>query len=55
VYAALAYYHGHRSEIDADIEADERLVAEMKATAGAPKLEEKLSQRYGKDNTLLPG
>lgn len=34
VYAALAYYHDHRAEIDADIEADERFVAEMKAKAG---------------------
>src|SRR5438270_10425887 len=34
VFAALAYYHSHRAEIDADIEADERLVAEMKAKAG---------------------
>jgi uncharacterized protein (DUF433 family) len=33
VYAALAYYHAHRAEIDADIEADERFVAEMKAKA----------------------
>jgi uncharacterized protein (DUF433 family) len=31
VFAALAYYHSHRAEIDADIEADERFVAEMKA------------------------
>jgi hypothetical protein len=30
VYASLAYYHSHRAEIDADIEADERFVAEMK-------------------------
>jgi uncharacterized protein (DUF433 family) len=30
VYAALAYYHGHRSEIDADVGADERFVAAMK-------------------------
>src|SRR5215470_17775989 len=29
VYAALAYYHSHRTEIDADIEADERFAAEL--------------------------
>jgi uncharacterized protein (DUF433 family) len=34
VFAALAYYHGHRAEIDADIEADERFVADLKAKAG---------------------
>src|SRR5437867_867919 len=31
VYAALTYYHSHRPEIDADIVADEKFVAEMKA------------------------
>jgi uncharacterized protein (DUF433 family) len=34
VFAALAYYHSHRDEIDADIEADERYVAEMKPKSG---------------------
>jgi uncharacterized protein (DUF433 family) len=33
VYAALSYYHSHRAEIDADIEADERFVAELRAAA----------------------
>jgi uncharacterized protein (DUF433 family) len=42
VYAALAYYHSHRAEIDADIAADEQFVAEMKAKAGPSKLQEKL-------------
>src|SRR5438270_1550847 len=37
VFAALAYYHSHRVEIDADIEADERFVAEMRAKAGTAK------------------
>jgi uncharacterized protein (DUF433 family) len=39
VFAALAYYHGHRAEIDADIEADARFVAEMKAKAGPSRLQ----------------
>jgi uncharacterized protein (DUF433 family) len=34
VFAALAYYHSHRAGIDADIEADERFVADMKGKAG---------------------
>src|SRR5260370_42365337 len=42
VFAALAYYHSHRTEIDADIEADARFVAELKAKAGRSKLQEKL-------------
>src|SRR5436190_24158208 len=55
VFAALAYYHSHRVEIDADIEADERLVAEMKAKAGSSKLQEKLAALHGKDDPLPPG
>lgn len=55
VFAALAYYHSHRVEIDADIEADERFVADMKAQAGSSKLQEKLAALYGKDNPLPPG
>jgi len=55
VFAALAYYHSHRTEIDADIEADERLVADMKAKAGPSKLQEKLAARYAKDDSLPPG
>jgi uncharacterized protein (DUF433 family) len=30
VYAALAYYHDHREEIDAQMEVDERFVEEMR-------------------------
>jgi len=55
VYAALAYYHGHRTEIDADIEADERFVAEMKAKVGPSKLQEKIAALHGKDDPLPPG
>src|SRR5258708_16576718 len=50
VFAVLAYYHSHRAEIDADIEADERFVAEMKAKAGPSKLQEKLTALPGKDD-----
>ena len=31
VYAALAYYHDHREEIDAAIQADAAFVAELRA------------------------
>src|SRR5947207_15299704 len=37
VYAALAYYHAHRPEIDADIEADRQFVAEMTAKVGSSR------------------
>jgi uncharacterized protein (DUF433 family) len=55
VYAALAYYHSHRAEIDADIDADERFVAEMKGKAGPSKLQEKLAELHAKDHPLSPG
>lgn len=55
VFAALAYYHSHRAEIDADIEADERFVAEMKAKAGPSKLSEKLAALHAKDDSLPSG
>jgi uncharacterized protein (DUF433 family) len=43
VYAALAYYHDHKQEIDADIEEGQRFVEEMRAqnpSLLAQKLEE---------------
>src|SRR5438128_5544924 len=43
IYGALAYYHCHRAEIDADIEADERFVAEQKAKAGPSQVQQKLA------------
>ncbi len=55
VFAALAHYHGHRAEIDADVEADKRFVAEMKAKAGPSRLREKLAALHGKDGPLPPG
>ena len=55
VFAALSYYHSHRSEIDADIEADERFVAEMKAKTGPSKLQANLSALHGADDPLSPG
>ncbi len=55
VFAALSYYHGHRAEIEADIEADERFVAEMKAKSGPSKLQEKLAALHAKGDSLPPG
>jgi uncharacterized protein (DUF433 family) len=55
IHAALAYYHGHRQEIDADIAADEQLVAALKAQAGPSKLQQKLAERHAQDDSLSPG
>lgn len=43
VHAALAYYHSHRAEIDADIRVDEQFVAELKAKTGTSVLQSKLA------------
>ena len=42
VYAALAYYHDHRVEIDGQMEADEKFVEEMRRLYPS-KLEAKLA------------
>jgi uncharacterized protein (DUF433 family) len=55
VYAALAYYHSHRDQIDADIEADNRFVADLQAKAGPSKLQEKLAATHAKNNPVPPG
>lgn len=55
VYAALSYYHSHRSQIDADLEEDERFAAEMKANAGPSKLQQKLAAAHGKNDPLPSG
>lgn len=55
VYAALAYYHGHRAEIDADIAEDERFVAEQRARAGPSRMQQLLAERHAADAALPPG
>ena len=44
VYAALAYYHDHRAEVDAAIRADDELVKALRQE-GSSKLLEKLHGR----------
>jgi len=39
VYAALTYYHDHRAEIDASIEADEGFVADLRRKTPSRLLE----------------
>jgi uncharacterized protein (DUF433 family) len=55
VYAALAYYHGHRAEIDADLEADQRFVAALQVQAGPSKLRQKLDELHAKGAHVPPG
>lgn len=55
VYAALAYYHSHRDEIDADIADDERFVADQKANAGPSLVAEKLKRLHAQDDSVSPG
>lgn len=44
VYAALAYYHDHRTEIDASIQADKAFVEALRKVTPS-KLREKLRDR----------
>ena len=53
VYAALAYYHDHRTEIDADIQEADQFDAQLR-TQG-PSILEKVAARYAKNNSLPPG
>ncbi len=52
VYAALSYYHSHRSEVDARIKADEEFVADLKSASGPSLLQQKLEQRNAADPSL---
>ncbi len=52
VHAALAYYHSHRAEIDADIQADEEFVARLRSAAGPSPLAQKLRERHAQDDPL---
>jgi len=51
VYAALAYYHDHRDEIDRDMIADEATVADMRSS-NPSKLIEKLIRPDGANDPL---
>lgn len=55
VHAALAYYWSHAADIDADIEAEERLVAELKAQAGPSRFQDRLSESHAQNDPLPPG
>ena len=55
VFSALAYYYDHRSQLDADIAADERFIAEQMAKDGPSKLLQTLAGTHGQDNPLPLG
>jgi len=44
VYAALAYYHDHREEIDGDMQDDEKVLEEMRSRHPS-----KLGAKFGRD------
>ena len=50
VYAALAYYHDRREEIDRQIREDDEFVAEMKARNGPGLLERLRGSGAGGDS-----
>jgi len=55
VHAALAYYWSHQEEIHADVESEERLVADLKAKAGNSKIKERLGDLDDANHPLSPG
>lgn len=54
VYAALAYYHTHRDEIEAEIEESLRFAAALRRQAPSP-LDHKLQDDHGQSPSLPPG
>jgi uncharacterized protein (DUF433 family) len=52
VHAALAYYYGHRDEIEAAIAEEDRFVDELKSSSGSSPLQEKLGRRNASDDSL---
>jgi uncharacterized protein (DUF433 family) len=52
VHAALAYYYGHRDEIQAAIAEEARFVEELEANSGPSLLQEKLRQRNAANDPL---
>jgi hypothetical protein len=54
VHAALAYYWLHQAEIQEDIENEQKLVADLEATASPSKLHERLAELDVTDDPLSP-
>jgi uncharacterized protein (DUF433 family) len=53
VHAALAYYHDHREQIQADIEEGEEFAEKLRS--GAPSIFEKARLRNASNDPLPPG
>jgi hypothetical protein len=55
IYAALAYYHDHREDVNADIRAEPEWYEDMKSKHPS-RLKEKLKARtsHAEDDTLSP-
>jgi uncharacterized protein (DUF433 family) len=52
VHAALAYYHDHREELDASMDADDELFEELRRSQ--PSIIEKLEGRHARIDPLPP-
>jgi uncharacterized protein (DUF433 family) len=52
VHAALAYYYGHREQIETDIREGDEFVEKLRA--GQPSIFEKVKQRNAKNDSLPP-
>jgi uncharacterized protein (DUF433 family) len=52
VYSALAYYHSHRADVDADIAADEKFIGELQSRSGPSILDRIRAARHAADDPL---
>jgi uncharacterized protein (DUF433 family) len=55
VHAALAYYWSHQDEIHQDIEQEEKLVDELKRSAGPSKIQARGGAEHDADDPLPSG
>lgn len=55
VYAALSYYHAHRQEIEADMKADEQLVARLMEQSAPSRLLQRISAGHAAHDPLSSG
>jgi uncharacterized protein (DUF433 family) len=54
VYAALVYYHDHREELDADIQADEQFASGLQAQGRPSRLVSRLASYRAPDDPISP-
>ncbi len=54
VYAALAYYHDHHQEIDADLQADEQFLASLQGQNTSSSLLQRITSGHAPHDPISP-